>query len=129
MSNTNLVELVVKQPLILKTAEREYVIEFPLSAVIKAEEKLGRSLKAPADWFGAPAKDIPALLEAGLSKHHPDVTPEEIQAICDGISPEAYTEFTEAIGAVAFPRWLARFKENLEKLKGTSPKAPSVDAL
>jgi hypothetical protein len=126
---SNLVELAVKQPLILKTAEKEYLIEYPLSAVIKAEEKLGRSLKTPADWFGAPAKDIPALLEAGLSKHHPDVTPEEIQAICDGLSPEAYTEFTEAIGAVAFPRWLARFKENLEKLKGTSPKVPSADAL
>jgi hypothetical protein len=125
---SNVVELAVKRPLILKTNDREYTIEYPLSAVIKAEEKLGRSLKSPADWFGAPAKDIPALLEAGLSTHHPDVTPEEIKAICDGISPEAYTEFTEAIGAVAFPRWLARFKENLEKVKaGTSPKAPSVD--
>jgi hypothetical protein len=126
---SNVVELAVKRPLILKTNDKEYTIEFPLSAVIMAEEKLGRSLKTPADWFGAPAKDIPALLEAGLSKHHPEVTAEEIKEICDGISPEAYTEFTEAIGAVAFPRWLARFKENLEKLKaGASPKAQSVDA-
>jgi hypothetical protein len=125
----NVVELAVKRPLILKTNGREYTIEYPLSAVIKAEEKLGRSLKTPADWFGAPAKDIPALLEAGLSKHHPEVTEAEVQAICDELSPEAYTEFTEAIGAVAFPRWLAKFKENLEKLKtkAASPKAPSVD--
>ncbi len=94
-----------------------YTLEFPLSAVVKAEEKIGRSLKSPGDWFTAPAKDIPALLEAGLSRHHPDVTPEAIAAICDRLDPESYATFAEALGALAFPRFTARYKENLEKLR------------
>jgi hypothetical protein len=117
--------------LTLEVDEKKYLVEFPLPAVITAEEKIGRSLKSPADWFCAPAKDVPALLEAGLSRHHPDVTAEDIQAICDRLNPEAYAEVTEALGALAFPRFTARYKENLEKLqaKGQSPKAESADAL
>jgi hypothetical protein len=131
----NNLELAVRQPLMLIAGGREYTIEFPLPAVIAAEEKLGRSLKTPADWLCAPAKDIPSLLAAGLMKHHPDVTAEDIAIICDDLGPEACTEFTEALGAVAFPRFLARYKENLEKIQKRaaegkpSPKALSADAL
>ena len=110
--------------LLLQVGETTYTVEFPLPAVIAAEEKLGRSLKAPADWFCAPAKDVPALLEAGLRRHHKGITSEEVQAICDHLNAEAYTELTEALGALNFPGWLARFKENLERAKGDkSPKA------
>jgi hypothetical protein len=129
MSNT--LEMAVKQPLTLKVSGKEYLVEFPLAAVIQAEAKLGRSLKTPADWLCAPAADIPVLLAAGLVKHHPDVTPEEIKAISDGLDPESINEFTEALGALAFPKWLARYKESLTKLqeaKGVSPNAASADA-
>lgn len=109
--------------LLLKLDDSQsYTVEYPLSAVIAAEEKLGRSLKAAADWFCAPAKDVPALLEAGLRRHHPDITPEEVQSICDRLNAEAYTELTEALGALNFPAWLARFKENLAK----DPKSPKA---
>ena len=101
----------------LEVGDRKYTIEFPLPAVAKAEAKLGRSLKNPADWFGAEAKDVLALLEAGLSKHHPNVTPDELSAICDALGPEAYGELAGALGALAFPGFTARYKENLEKAR------------
>jgi hypothetical protein len=123
--------MAVTPTLPLEIGDKRYTLEFPLAAVVKAEEKIGRSLKAASDWFCAPAKDIPALLEAGLSRHHPDITPEEISSICECINPESYAEFAEALGALAFPRFTARYRENLEKLraKGTEPgKAESVAA-
>lgn len=129
---SNVVESAVKQPLIFKADGKEYTIEYPLSSVIQAEAKLGRPLKGPNDWFGAHAKDVPALFHAGLRKHHPDVTEDEVKVICEeGFGPETYTLFTEAIGAIAFPRWLAQFQKNLETLKetGKSPNVPSADAL
>ena len=132
MHKANVVELAVKPTLMLLVEGKPYTLEFPLSAVIKAEATLGRSLKSPADWFCAKAEDLSALLEAGLAKHHPDITPEEVQAICEGIGPETYTEVTEALGALNFPRFLARYKENLERMRAkgdTSPNAPSAGAL
>ena len=110
-------ELAVCPTMGLQIDGTEYVLEFNLAATIQAEEKLGRSLKSPGDWFTASAKDIPALLEAGLSRHHPDVTPAEITAICDRMSPEMCGTFAEALGALAFPRFTARFKENLERMQ------------
>jgi hypothetical protein len=74
-------ELAVRPTMTLSIDGTPYILEFPLTAVVIAEAKIGRSLKSPGDWFTAPAKDIPALLEAGLSRHHPDVSPAEIDAI------------------------------------------------
>ena len=133
MHKTNVVEFVeraVKPTLVLLVEGKEYTVEYPLSSVIKAETKLGRSLKSPADWFCAKAEDLPALLEAGLGKHHPELTTEEVQAICEGIGPETYTEVTEALGALNFPHFLARYQEGLEKARkgGALPNAQSADA-
>jgi hypothetical protein len=123
-------ESAVKQPFLLRVDGKEYTIEFPLAAVAQAEEKLNRSLKTPVDWFTAPAKDIPALLAAGLAKRHPEVKAEDVAAICDALGPEAITEVTEALGALAFPKWTAKYKENLEKARaGTLPKAPGAVVL
>jgi hypothetical protein len=118
----NLIESAVIPALTLKVEGREYTVEFPLSAVIKAEEKLGRSLKSPKEWFEVPSRDIPALLEAGLSKHHKDVTPEELQSICDRLNPEALDEVLYALCRLAFPKYVAVLEENLAKARaGTSP--------
>jgi len=126
-------ELAVRQPLTLKVDGVDYTVEFPLSSVVIAEEKIGRGLKSPADWFGLPDKDIPAVLEAGLIKHHADKAGEIARLVCDALGPESSAEFTEALGAMAFPRFLARYKENLAKIQakgGTaSPNGPSVAVL
>jgi hypothetical protein len=98
----------------LLVAGKRYVIQFSLHALISAEEKVGHSLRKPQDWFGAPAKDIPALLEAGLSKHHPEVTSAEVRAFCDTFNAEMCATVTEAFGAIAFPDFTAHVKTQLE---------------
>ena len=65
-----LLELTVKQPLTVRVDGMDYRVEFPLSAVIRLEDKLGRPMRAPADWFKMQTKELPAVLEAGLSKCH-----------------------------------------------------------
>ena len=45
----SVIESAVIPSLTLKVEGQEYTIEFPLSVVIQAEEKTGRSLKSLAD--------------------------------------------------------------------------------
>jgi hypothetical protein len=105
--------------LLLNVGDRAYTVVFPLSAIVRLEDKLGRSLKTLQDWLSVPAKDIPALIEAGLSKHHPDVTAAEITAICDCLNPEALDEIQYALCSLAFPRMMARIEAN--RAKALSP--------
>lgn len=112
----NSLECAVIPSLSLVVGEFLYTVEFPLTAVIKAEEKIGRSLKSLTDWFNLQAKDVPAVLEAGLSKHHPDIQPGTIQSICDQLNPEALDEVLYALCNLAFPRRMALIEEN--RLKG-----------
>lgn len=116
----NIVETAVIPVLTLKAGGKDYLVEFPLTAVIKAEEKLGRSLKSFQEWWDMRAQDIPSVLEAGLSKHHPEVTPEQMQAICDGLNPESLNVLRYAMCKLAFPKVMERWEES--RLKGnTSP--------
>lgn len=108
-------ESAVIPSLTLQVDNRAYTVEFPLSAVVSAEEKTGRSLKSLSDWFQVPTKNIPALLEAGLSKHHQDVTPEEIASICDRLNPEALDEVHYALCKLAFPKSMAALEERQSK--------------
>lgn len=120
-------EAAVIPTLLLKVSGREYTVEFPLSAVIQAEEKTGRNLKSLSDWFALPTRDIPAILAAGLSKHHPDVTEDELRDICDALNPEALDEVQYALCKLAFPRSMTRLEETRGKGK-IVPNALSADA-
>lgn len=64
------------------------------------------------------------LLRAGLLKNHPDISDEDIAEICDHLNPESIASFAEAFGALAFPLFTAKWRENVNKLraKGESPK-------
>jgi hypothetical protein len=127
MFQATVIELAVKPRLLLNVDGKPYELAFPLAAVAAAEEKLGRSLKSPSDWFTVNAKELPVMLEAGLSNTIP---PEEIQAICDRLDPEMYSEVVQAIGALAWPKFTQRYLESIEKLKGKSaPKAESAGDL
>jgi hypothetical protein len=117
MSNT--VECAVIPNLNLQVAGKEYTVEFPLSAVIVAESKLGRSLKSFQEWWEMKAEDVPVILQAGLSKHHPNVTPEDIQAICNQLNPESVNIVRYALCKLAFPRVMARWEAS--RKGSTSP--------
>ena len=71
-----------------------------------------------------PTKDIPALLEAGLSKHHPDIKPEDITAICDRLNPEALDEVQYALCSLAFPQTMARLETSRLSPKEQSEGTP-----
>jgi hypothetical protein len=117
---TNAIKSAVIPSLLLKVEERDYTVEFPLSAVILAEEKLGRPLKSLQDWFSLASKDIPAVLQAGLQKHHPDIQPGDVTRICDTLNPEALDEVLYALCKLAFPRRMAALEESIAKGKGTA---------
>lgn len=120
------IEAAVIPNLSLKVGGKEYVVEFPLSALIRAEEKTGHSLKSLKDWFDLSSKDVPAVLQAGLSKHHANVTAEDVQAICDALNPEALDEVMYALCKLAFPRRMADLEAKTAKGK-PSPNVQSGD--
>ena len=111
----------------LEVGEKVYTVEFPLSAIAKAEEKTGRSMIDPREWLSLSVKNIPAVLEAGLVTHHPDISPADIEAICERLNPEALDEMQYALCKLAFPRYMARLEEMTAK-KSASPNAPGGDA-
>src|SRR6185312_13736469 len=113
---TQSLESAVIPSLKLQLEGKEYRVEFPLSAVIVAEEKLGRSLKSLQDWFALKAKDISVVLEAGLLKHHAEEAASVTALIGDRLNPEALDEVQYALCKLAFPRVMARIEE--AKTKG-----------
>lgn len=100
------VELAAIPSLLLTVDGREYTVEFPLSSVLFAEEKLGRPLKTLQDWFGLECKDIQGVLVAGLRKHHARESENvDVAArICETLNPEALDEVQYALCKLAFPR-------------------------
>lgn len=118
--SSDVVKAAVIPTLNLVVEDKSYTVEFPLSAVVKAEHITGKSLKSLNDWFNLQPIDVPAVLEAGLLKAHPDVTAEEISAICDRLNPEALDEVLYALCKLAFPRRMAAIEESNVKRK-TSP--------
>lgn len=117
-------------PALLLTVDGEpFRIEFPLRAVAVLEEELGRPLRTPQAWLGLPAKDIPAVLAAGLTKHHADVAEKLTDTICENLNPEGLDEVLYALCRLAFPRYIARFEEHQAKRKGNAlPNEQSGDA-
>lgn len=120
------IESAVIPSLLLKVDEREYIVEFPLRAVAAAEAEIGRPLRCLQDWFSLQAKDIPAVLAAGLEKHHARAEGPRPLAIaseiCDRLNPEALDEVAYALCKLAFPRRMAAIEKDLEKEK----KSPNV---
>lgn len=111
-----------------------YQLCYPFSSVILAEQKTGRELKDARDWFGMPFKDLPAILEAGLSRFHPEVTPEQIKEWLDGFNPETCNNFVSGLAALAWPEFTRQVQELQEKARAgtgqeTSPNAPSGDGV
>jgi hypothetical protein len=110
--------------LTLEFGEGSYKVEFPLPSVALAEQKLGRSLRSPSEWFAAKAEDIPVLLYAGLRRHHPDITEDRLREMCEPLDPEAIGEVAAALGALAFPRWTEQYEKNLATLREKGQPAP-----
>lgn len=120
-------ELAVRQPLDIKLDDTINRVEFPLSAVAAIEEDLGRGMKTLPDWFRIQTKEVPAILRHGLTQLKADDAKETADLICENLDPEGIDTLIDALCASAFPRQVARFKEEIKKMQtgGTLPNAPS----
>jgi hypothetical protein len=127
---SNVIQAAVIPSLTLKVEDAEYVAEFPLSAVIELEKAIGRELKTLQQWLALKAEDIPTVLKAGLLKHHPEVTAEQIASICNRLNPEALDEVHYSLCKLAFPRAMEALDKVLaERMERTAPKnGGSADA-
>lgn len=80
----------------------QWRLRFDLNALCHVEDRLGASLDALQARLAQPgARDLRALLWAGLQRHHPEVTLEQAGRLCD------VAQAGEAVGralAAAFPR-------------------------
>jgi hypothetical protein len=91
--------------LLLKVDGKDYTVTYPLSAVAQLEEQLQRPLRTPQGWLGLPAKDLPAVLAAGLSKHNDADTARTVAAaVSEGLNPEGLCEVLYALAKLAFPK-------------------------
>ncbi|MBT9156822.1 MAG: hypothetical protein DDT37_01813 [Firmicutes bacterium] len=70
------------------TLDREYTLYFDNRAFRVAEKAMGHSLAAMADGIG----NLTLLLQAGLSRHHPSITLENVDDIIDDLGYEKMTE-------------------------------------
>jgi hypothetical protein len=111
-------EIAVKPRLILKAGNKEYTVEYPLSAVVRAEANCNRSLKCLADWFQLEWTDVHRVLHAGIS---PEVSAEDIRQLCEDLGAEGVLEIRHALMCLNFPRTMERCEAAAQK--GISPNA------
>lgn len=115
----NSLKLEVVKQLNFEVGDKSYIVEFPLSAVQKAESEVGHTLRSAQQWVGMSAEDVPVVLRAGLLKNHPEVTEEEIKGICDCLSPEGLDEVLYGLCHLAFPKYMAELdKITAARLEG-----------
>ncbi|MBT9134600.1 MAG: hypothetical protein DDT38_01339 [Firmicutes bacterium] len=67
---------------------REYILYFDNRAFRHAEKAMGHSFSSMNDGISS----LTLLLQAGLSRHHPDMTLKDVDDIIDDIGYEMITE-------------------------------------
>jgi len=112
--------------MVVKTEDREYTVEYPLSSVIKAEVAVGHSLKSLADWFDIKWEEVHLILHAGIvgSVAPPEeargavgVTVEEIRKLCEDLGAEGVLEIQHALTRLNFPRTLEKCEAQIRGQK------------
>jgi hypothetical protein len=91
--------------------------------VIAAETSLGRSLKSLSEWFELKWQDIAHVLHAGMSKHHPEVTLEEVKTFCDDLGAEGVLAIRHALICLNFPLTMGAVAK---RQAAGSPNVPSA---
>jgi hypothetical protein len=123
MANKQL-ELAVRPRLEIKIEDKQYTVEYPLSAVIAAEEKAGRSLKSLSEWFEIKLTEVAHVLHAGVVKHHPEVSFAEIEKFCEELGAEGVLAVRHALICLNFPRTMEEIAKRQQS--GASPNGQSA---
>ena len=112
----------------LSVDDKEYTLCFPIPAVIAAEEASGHSLKTLHDWLNIEIKHIPAVIRAGLSKYHAQISETEVQNIIGNLTPEAVDEVHYALCKLAFPRAMALLESKAKETSSPNAQSPAAAA-
>lgn len=127
-------EIEAKSRKIIRVGGKDYALVFRLPIVAALEEKLGRSMKSAADWLRIQTKEVPAVIEAGLTDYHPNDAKSVAETICSTLDPEEIEHVIDALCVAACPKAMARLQEELEKYRERMkqglpvPNAQSADA-
>ena len=113
----DVIDIAVKQPKAFRVDGKTFLLEFPLSAVIVLEAKLGRPMKGLSDWLKVSTGELWDVLEAGFRKHHEEESHGIATALCDGLEPEDIERVIDAVCVCACPRAMERLKEEMEKMR------------
>lgn len=110
-------DLSVNEATYIQVNDRPVRVDFPLPVVAELEKQLSHGMKLPADWFRMETHEVPTVLEAGLKRYHPDDAKELATAICDVTGPEGIGQLMDLLCAAAWPKFMARMQEQVEKSK------------
>jgi hypothetical protein len=117
----NVLQLETRPLLEIRLGEdRTYMVEYPVTAVVAAEKASGKTLKSVAEWFDLDLLDVAPVLHAGLAKHHPDVSLDEIKALCENLGAEGVLEIRHALIQLNFPLTMGKIE------KARRSKSPNV---
>jgi len=105
----------------------EYKLVYDYRAIARAEESVKVDLKSFEAWKKITSAMTPQLVHAGLAKHHPEVTLDQIQ---DKLNPGVQRPLQEALFDALFPGVMdtirkLRAEEEKSRATGASPNAES----
>ena len=112
--NKAILEITRKEKKTITVEGQDYTIAFPLPVVAELEEKLGRSMKYPSDWFRIQTKEVQAILEAGLTRHYPDDARTMADDICSVLTPEGLGHIIDGLCMAACPKTIAKLQADID---------------
>jgi len=129
----HVIEIEAKGDKFIRVDGTDYQLAFPLPIVVELEAKIGRSMKTGGDWLRIQTKEVRDILFLGFKTHHKDAE-EVADKIAARLEPEEIDNVINAICAATCPKALAKWQEELEKLRDrlkkglTLPNVPGADA-
>jgi hypothetical protein len=113
----DVLEIGVKQSRIFRVGERDFALVFTVGAVAALEDKLGRSMKNPADWFRLQTKEVQDVLEAGFKTYHADEAKDVAEAVCRTLDAEQIENVIDFVCWAACPKAMERLRVEVEKMR------------
>ena len=129
----DVIEIKVQAPKLFTVDGVDYRVQFPVPQVAALEEKIGRSMKGPADWLNMQTKEVPDILFFGLQMYHADDADAVVAKVRDNLDPEQIGVVMDALIEVACPKAMERVRKMIAEAQERTrkglplPNAPSAD--
>jgi hypothetical protein len=89
-----------------------YKLQYDYAALKQFEDVAGIDLKDVAQWKNVKSHMMPALVHAGLGRHHPEITINEVAGF---LHPSTQTAVQDAVFELIFPGLIDKIREAQEK--------------